>query len=135
MKNNISIIDEISLKDKIYIVRGKQVMLDCDLAEIYGYKVKVLNQQVKRNIERFPEGFMFQLNNEEYNILRSKNLTSNHYVDEPNIMRSQIVTSSWGGQRYLSYVFTEQGIYQLTMGKRVTTISKINDIKAYKDLI
>lgn len=65
MENNISIIDEVSLKDKIYIVRGKQVMLDCDLAEIYGYKVKVLNQQVKRNIERFPEDFMFQLTKTE----------------------------------------------------------------------
>ena len=90
---------------------------------------------MKNNYDKFDIDFMFQLNNEEYNILRSKNLTSNRYVGEPNIMRSQIVTSSWGGQRYLPYVFTEQGIYQLTMGKRVTTISKINDIKAYKDLI
>lgn len=65
MENNISIIDEVSLIDKIYIVRGKQVMLDCDLAEIYGYKVKVLNQQVKRNIERFPEDFIFQLTKTE----------------------------------------------------------------------
>ena len=77
MENNISIIEETSLKDKIYIIRGKQVMLDFEQAELYGYTTKVLNQQVKNNYDKFDIDFMFQLNNEEYNILRSKNLTSN----------------------------------------------------------
>ena len=82
--------------NRVYIIRGQQVMLDYDLAEIYGYEVKALNQQVKRNIGRFPEDFMFQLTQEE-----DKNL------------KSQIVTSSWGGKRKLPYAFTEQGIYML----------------------
>ena len=87
-----------NLKEKIYIIRGQQVMLDSDLAEIYGYEVKALNQQVKRNIERFPEDFMFQLSKEE--------------VDEN--LRSQIVTLESGKySKYLPFAFTEQGIYQL----------------------
>ena len=70
--------------NRVYIIRGQQVMLDYDLAEIYGYEVKRLNEQVKRNITRFPEDFMFQLTTEE---------------DE--ILKSQIATSSWGGKRKL----------------------------------
>ena len=60
-KNEIMIVDERSLRDKIYVIRGQQVMLDFDLAEIYGYTTKVFNQQIKRNADRFPEDFMFQL--------------------------------------------------------------------------
>jgi hypothetical protein len=71
-------------------------MLDSDLAALYGYEVKAMNQQVKRNINRFPEDFMFQLTQ-----------------DELKILKSQIVTSSWGGVRKLPYAFTEQGIYML----------------------
>ena len=71
-------------------------MLDSDLAMLYGYEVKALNQQVKRNIRRFPEDFMFQLTK-----------------DELNHLKSQIVTSSWGGVRKLPIAFTEQGIYML----------------------
>ena len=82
--------------NRVYIIRGQQVMLDYDLAEIYGYEVKRLNEQVKRNITRFPEDFMFQLTTEEEGILKS-----------------QIATSSWGGKRKLPYAFTEQGIYML----------------------
>ena len=82
--------------NRVYIIRGQQVMLDYDLAEIYGYEVKRLNEQVKRNITRFPEDFMFQLTTEE-----------------DGILKSQIATSSWGGKRKLPYVFTEQGIYML----------------------
>ena len=85
-----------NIQNKVYMIREQQVMLDYDLAEIYGYEVKALNQQVKRNIGRFPEDFMFQLTQEE-----DKNL------------KSQIVTSSWGGKRKLPYAFTEQGIYML----------------------
>ncbi len=96
MPNNITIINQETLRDKIYVIRGIQVMLDFDLASIYGYEVKYLNRQVKRNIERFPEDFMFQLSEHEISVLRCQN-----------------VTSSWGGSRYLPYAFSEQGIYML----------------------
>ncbi len=85
-----------NIQNKVYVIRGQQVMLDYDLAEIYGYEVKRLNEQVKRNITRFPEDFMFQLTTEE-----------------DGILKSQIATSSWGGKRKLPYAFTEQGIYML----------------------
>ena len=95
--NKSMIISESALKDKIYTVRGRKVMLDYDLAEIYGYETKVFNRQIKRNIERFDgNDFMFQLTKEEYEFLRCQN-----------------GTSSWGGSRYLPYAFTEQGIYML----------------------
>jgi len=81
----------------IYHIRGKAVMIDSDLAGLYQVPTKVLNQAVHRNLERFPEDFMFQLTDEE-----SKNL------------RSQFVTSSYGGRRYLPYVFTEQGVAMLS---------------------
>ena len=95
-KNEIAVIDEQLLKDKIYTIRGQQVMLDCDLAEIYGYTTKAFNQQVKNNIGKFDVDFRFQLTEEEADNLRSNYLTS-----------------SWGGSRYLPYAFTEQGIYML----------------------
>ncbi len=86
-----------NIRNKIYEIRGVQVMLDSDLAQLYGVEVKALNQAVKRNIERFPEFFMFQL---------SKN--------ELQILRSQIVTSSsHGGRRYNPHAFTEQGVSML----------------------
>ena len=92
----IDIISEENIYEKIYIIRGQKVMLDFELAEIYGYTTKAFNQQVKNNKERFDEDFRFKLTREEVKNLRSKNLTS-----------------SWGGSRYLPYVFTEQGIYML----------------------
>lgn len=82
---------------KIYIVRGHKVMLDSDLAKLYGVPTKRLKEQVKRNIRRFPEDFMFELT-----------------LQEIEILRSQIATSSWGGERYLPYVFTEQGVAMLS---------------------
>jgi len=94
-KNTIIPIERIA--DKIYIIRGEKVMLDSDLAELYGVETKVLLQSVKRNIERFPENFMFQITEEEFTNLRS-----------------QIVTSSWGGRRYTPYVFTEHGALMLS---------------------
>ena len=95
--NKLIIVDEFTLKDKIYTIRGQQVMLDFDLAEIYGYETKNFNRQVKNNIERFEgEDFMFQLTKEEFDNLRCKNSTS-----------------SWGGSRYNPFAFTEQGIYLL----------------------
>ena len=84
------------IKAKTYEVRGYKVMLDFDLAKIYGYSTKAFNQQVKNNSERFASDFTFKLTKEEVATLRSKNLTS-----------------SWGGSRYLPNAFTEQGIYML----------------------
>lgn len=87
------------IKSKIFIIRGQRVMVDSDLAEIYMVATKVFNQAVKRNISRFPQDFMFQVTEEEYENLRS-----------------QFVTSSLkhGGTRYLPYVFTEHGIAMLS---------------------
>lgn len=117
---------EENIIDKIYEIRGKQVMLDSDLAEIYEYETKNFNRQVKNNIERFEEDFMFQLTDTEYDeILRCKNFTSslNH-----------------GGRRYNPYVFTEQGIYMLMTvlkGEKAITQSKmlIRTFKKMKDYI
>ena len=95
--NKVIVVDEYALRDKVYVIRGQQVMLDSDLADIYGYEVKYLNRQVKRNIERFPEDFMFQMTKEELEALRCQNVTAN--IDSMS--------------RSLPYVFTEQGIYQL----------------------
>ena len=111
------------LKNKIYMIRGVQVMLDSDLAEIYGYSVKAFNQQVKNNIDKFDEDFMFQLTKEEFDNLISKKLTS-----------------SWGGRRKLPKVFTEQGIYMLMTvlkGELATKQSKalIRTFKQMKDYI
>lgn len=85
------------IQKKIYEVRGIKVMLDKDLAELYQVEVKVLNQAVKRNIKRFPSDFMFQLTKEEWDNLKS-----------------QFVTSSWGGTRKLPFAFTEQGLAMLS---------------------
>ena len=106
MENDSEMIslDANDIKRRIFTVRGKQVMLDSDLAELYGYEVKKLNQQVKRNIDRFPEDFMFQLLKEEI----------------PDSSKSQIVTLNESGNKRgsnvkkLPYAFTEQGIYMLS---------------------
>ena len=82
------------IESKIYLIRNQRVMLDSDIAELYGVTTKRFNEQVKRNIERFPEDFMFKLTDEEYKILRSQFATS-------NIIH--------GGRRYSPYVFTEHG--------------------------
>ena len=108
-KPEFSLIDENMLKSRIYTIRGLKVMLDADLAEIYGYSTKRFNEQVKCNIERFDEDFRFQLTREEYqSILRSEKTT----LEQENL-KSEIPTSSWGGVRKLPYAFTEQGIYML----------------------
>ena len=118
MKNGIAIHSENDLQSRIYTIRGLPVMLDFDLAEIYGYEVKRLNQQVKRNISRFPDDFMFQLTKYEVEILKSQIVTSSENND---LVKSQFVTSrketlfsgQEGGVRKLPYAFTEQGIYML----------------------
>ncbi|MDU7496827.1 MAG: ORF6N domain-containing protein [Sneathia sanguinegens] len=96
----IVVIDETTMKSKIYYIRNQKVMLDFELAEIYGYETKTFNQQVKNNIEKFDEDFRFQLTKDEWEFLRSKILTSKS--DE-----------GAGGRRYMPYAFTEQGIYML----------------------
>ena len=90
--------------NRVYVIRGQQVMLDYDLAEIYGYEVKRLNEQVKRNINRFPEDFMFQLTKDEMVLVKSQFATS------PN---NNFFEGQDGGRRKLPYAFTEQGIYML----------------------
>ncbi len=92
----VAIPDEVVMS-KIYVIRGQKVMLDEDLAELYGVETKVLNQAVSRNSIRFPEDFMFKLSEEEFADLKS-----------------QIVTSRWGGRRKLPNVFTEHGVLMLS---------------------
>ena len=100
------------IESLIITVRGKQVILDRDLARLYGVETRRLNEQVRRNIERFPEDFMFKLTKEEFDNLRSQIATSNA---DPSDLRSQIATSNGrGGQRYVSYAFTENGIAMLS---------------------
>ena len=102
---NVDIIDEISIRDKIYEVRGEKVMLDFELAEIYGYSTKRFNEQVKNNIAKFDDDFRFQITREELdNLVRSKFSTSRE---------SLIFQGQSGGRRYLPWCFTESGIYML----------------------
>jgi hypothetical protein len=100
MKNEIWLISDEIIMHKIYVLRGMKIMLDCDLAELYQVETKRLKEQVKRNIERFPEKYMFELNQMEHEILRSQNATSKE--------------ESRGGNRYLPMAFTEHGILQLS---------------------
>lgn len=100
----IKALDTTDLKKKVYVLRNVQVMLDFDLAEIYGYEVRALNQQVKRNITRFPEDFMFQLTKKEIDFIKSQ------IVILPN---KALFSNDEGGNRKLPYAFTEQGIYML----------------------
>ena len=99
MEKQISILEENSIRSKIHVIRGQQVMLDRDLAELYSVETKALNQAVKRNTERFPENFMFQLSENEYEIWRSQFVTSN---------------SDKMGLRRPPYAFTEQGVAMLS---------------------
>jgi hypothetical protein len=94
--HNLIVPEEI-IQSKIYLIRGKKVMLDKDLSELYNVENKRLNEQVKRNQDRFPEDFMFTLTKEEFENLRS-----------------QIATSSWGGSRKLPQAFTEHGVLMLS---------------------
>ena len=94
--NNIVIPDEVVMS-KIYVIRDQKVMLDEDLAELYGVETRRLNEQVRRNIDRFPEDFMFALSEQEFADLKSQN-----------------ATSSWGGRRKLPNAFTEHGVLMLS---------------------
>ncbi len=97
MQEKSIIVPSERIVNKIYVIRSRKVMLDKDLAALYGVKTKDLNASVKRNIERFPEDFMFQLTKNEFENLRL-----------------QISTSSWGGTRYMPRAFTEQGVAMLS---------------------
>lgn len=101
-----------TIETKILIIRSQQVMIDRDLAELYGTETKVLNQAVKRNIERFPEDFMFQLSDEEFLVLRSQIVTSK--------------TETRGGRQYLPYAFTEQGVAMLSSVLKSQTAVEVN---------
>lgn len=92
--------------NRIFVIRGKKVMMDRDLAELYGVETKQLKRAVRRNIDRFPDDFMFQLTKEEMNIWKSQIDTSS--------LRYQNGTSSRGSVRYLPMVFTEQGVAMLS---------------------
>ena len=95
--------------NRIYVIRGKKVMLDRDLAEMYGVETRIFNQSVRRNKDRFPKDFMFALNKKEWQNLRS-----------------QFVISSWGGARYKPAVFTEQGVAMLSSILNSKTAIEVN---------
>ena len=97
MPKSDSLIPVESITSRIFLIRGQKVMLDSDLAELYGVTTSALNQAVKRNTDRFPPDFMFQMTDPEFSNLKS-----------------QFVTSSWGGRRKLPLVFTEQGVSMLS---------------------
>jgi hypothetical protein len=109
MSDKNKIIRTDSIQNRIYTIRGVQVMLDSDLAQMYEVETRALNQAVSRNRERFPDDFMFQLTSEEWENLKSQN-----------------VISSWGGRRKLPYVFTEQGISSLSGVLKSETAVKVN---------
>ena len=104
------------IQSKIYEIRGQRVMLDFDLAELYQVETRRLNEAVKRNIKRFPKDFMFQLN-----------------VDEWIILKSQFATSRWGGTRKLPYAFTEQGLAMLSgvLNSDIAIQVNINIMRAF----
>ncbi|NOR55105.1 MAG: ORF6N domain-containing protein [Sulfurovum sp.] len=109
------------INSKILTLRGRQVMLDRDLAELYEIETKVFNQSVKRNADRFPDDFMFQLTEKEYENLRSQFVTSN---------------KGRGGRRYMPYAFTEEGIYMLAtvLNSKVAVQTNIAIIRTFKKL-
>jgi len=107
--DQLTVIPDERVIDKIFLIRGEKVMLDSDLAELYCVETRRLNEQVKRNIERFPEDFMFQLTGIEFENLKS-----------------QIATSSWGGRRKLPFAFTEHGVLMLTSVLNSDLAIKVN---------
>ena len=103
------LVAEQKILNKIHVIRGQKVMIDEDLAEMYKVETKRLNEQVKRNIKRFPKDFMFILTNKEFDNLKS-----------------QFATSSWGGRRKLPYAFTEQGVAMLSSILNIDTAIEVN---------
>ncbi len=107
---------EQKILSRIYVIRGEKIMLDRDLAEMYGVETKVFNQSVKRNIERFPKDFMFTLSEKEWENLRSQFVTSSLPVGK----------AGWGGARYRPNVFTEQGVAMLSSILNSNTAIEVN---------
>ncbi len=97
------------IENRIFIIRGQKVMIDSDLAQLYEVETRNLNKAVKRNISRFPDDFMFQLTNEEWNNLKF-----------------QFGTSSWGGRRKLPYAFTEHGVLMLSSALNSEKAAQVN---------
>lgn len=109
-KNSLqTLVADQKILNKIYVVRGEKIMLDSDLAEMYGVETKRLKESVKRNLDRFPKDFMLALTEKEWLNLRS-----------------QIVTSSWGGARYKPFAFTEQGVAMLSSILNSKTAIEVN---------
>ena len=120
-----------TIRSRIHEIRGARVMLDFDLAKMYGVETRVLNQAVKRNIERFPEDFMFQLTKGEWEILKSQiGISSFAENQEDEVLKSQIVTSKpvekRGGTQKLPYAFTEQGVAMLSSVLRSPLAIQVN---------
>ena len=109
MPKSDSLVPVESITSRIFLIRGQKVMIDSDLAELYGVSTSRLNEQVRRNIDRFPNDFMFQLTDPEFSDLKS-----------------QIATSSWGGRRKLPLVFTEQGVSMLSSVLRSEQAVQVN---------
>jgi hypothetical protein len=114
----------------IVLLRGHRVMLDEDLATLYGVEVKVLNQAVARNVERFPEDFMFRLSADEARILKSQSVTSSSEDGEiirgSDLKSQPVISRSWGGRRKLPYAFTEQGVAMLSSVLRSPRAVRVN---------
>ncbi|MDD3175562.1 MAG: ORF6N domain-containing protein [Candidatus Nanoarchaeia archaeon] len=115
--------NEITIKSKIHTIRGKQVMLDSDLAELYKIPTKRLNEQVKRNVNRFPHDFMFKLTENEVEFMGSQIATS---IKEGLKTNNNDVSENKGGRTYLPYVFTEQGVAMLSGILRSEIAIKVN---------
>ena len=108
IESKLLVPDEL-IMNKIYLIRGQKVMLDKDLAELYSVETRRLNEQVKRNLERFPNDFMFQLDSDEFENLKS-----------------QFATSRWGGRRKLPFAFTEHGVLMLSSVLNSDRAIKVN---------
>jgi len=121
-KLNLSTIE---IENRIFTVRGMQVMIDSHLAEMYGVDIRVLNQAVKRNNERFPDAYMFQMSTEEWNFLRSQFVTLK--ITNDKIFQTELLNDNRGKHRkYLPYVFTEQGVAMLSAVLKSQTAVKVS---------
>ena len=146
-ENKLAIQNELTnedIKNLIYTIRGKQVMLDSDVPMLYHYPTKRINETVNRNKQRFPENFCFQLIDEEYKVLRCKIVTLNKNTIQENIdnsLRSQIATLNENvgrskHRKYLPYAFTEQGIAMLSglLKNNIAIQVSINIMNAFVEM-
>jgi hypothetical protein len=118
-----------SIESAIYLLRGQRVMLDCDLAAIYGVSTRQLNQQLKRNRSRFPDDFAFQLSTEEFRNLKSQIATS-------SLMSQSVTSSGHGGRRKLPWAFTEHGALMLAsvLNSEVAVQASVRVVRAFVKL-